>query len=130
MASSSNKTQQKNDFNPNDLTQSVDKHGQDLADIKERLEKIESKFGTNEKIADTLCETAEKATKMKEMIRETFLNLVIYDVKIKDSMYGLVNTADRKFLSATLKRLGAIIWSIIMIVIGVLITVAITKLTK
>jgi hypothetical protein len=114
------------DFTPADIATTVNKHDEDFILVKERLNELERKFGNNEKIADTLCETAEKATKMHEMLAKTFLKLLQHDVPVKQEVSNLVNKTDRNYFYASVKRVGflvaTIVWSIIMIVIGAFVT--------
>ena len=55
----------KDDFDPKAITQ---EHQKDIGDLKKRIEELEKKFGSHELIAETLCETADKQTKMQGMI--------------------------------------------------------------
>ncbi|MCK4592154.1 hypothetical protein KAT63_01795 [Candidatus Parcubacteria bacterium] len=111
----------KNDFDPDKLTTSLDKHGEDIINVKKRIEQLEDKFGNNEKIADTLCETAEKATKMREMISDTFLLLIEKDLKIKGGLKNLIKETDRDVFKHNINKLFSLIFALALIVFGALI---------
>jgi putative Ca2+/H+ antiporter (TMEM165/GDT1 family) len=110
------------DFNPAKIATTVTKHDEEFISVKSRLDALEAKFGNNERIADTLCETAEKASKMNEMVGKRFLHLLQNDVGIKSEIANIINKTDRNYFMATMKRVGVlvatIIWSVIMLVIG------------
>lgn len=109
-----------------DYVQQVGEHEKDLVSIKERLAALEEKFGSNEKIADTLCETSEKAVRMDEMLGKRFLHLLKHDVGIKGEVTSLVNGIDRSFFLASLKRVGllvvGVIYSIALLAVGAFIS--------
>lgn len=96
----------------------TDKHDRDLADLDKRITHLESKFGSNEQIADTLCVTAEKATKMQELFAASFVKLISTDEKSKDALTQLINKCDRNWLYSYLKRIGALSGSILLIILG------------
>lgn len=116
-----------NDFNEQELTNTIGKHDEELISVKKRLDSLEEKFGNNEKIADTLCETAEKALKMDEMIRKVFLKLLKKDTDIKSEVSNLVNDLDRNCFKKNLKRFGFTVWTVIIFLLGVLITAIVNK---
>lgn len=101
-----------------DTIVTTDRHDKDFADLNKRICQLEEKFGTNEQIADTLCVTAEKAVKMREMISKTFVSLIESDQKIKEALTALINKTDRSWFFSYVKRIGFAGWTIIMIILG------------
>lgn len=108
----------KSDFDPVDFTKKSDQHDQDISTIKERLDALEDRFGTNEKIAETLCDTASKATRMQDMLSETFVKLLTKDEKVKEALGKFIDNSDRGYLFAFVKRIGFLAWSAIIFLLG------------
>jgi len=101
-------THPKDDFDPKAITQ---EHGKDIEDIKARVQELENKFGTHEHIADTLCETAEKQTKMHEMIAKTFVKILQHDENVKKEIGVVIDVHDRKKFWWITGKIGFAIWS-------------------
>lgn len=118
-----------NDFDAPSLV-TLGRHGEDIADIKKRITDLENKFGSNEKIADTLCVTAEKAVKMKEMFNKNFLDLLEKDTKIKMAITNLVNDADRSYTRSKLKQFGSTIGFAIIYLLGLITSAIVNKYIK
>lgn len=110
------------DFNATKIATTVNKHDEEFISVKSRLDSLETKFGNNERIADTLCETAEKASKMNEMFGKRFLHLLQNDVGVKEEVGNLVNKTDRSYFLSTLKRGGLLLigflYSVLLILVG------------
>ena len=107
----------KNDFNVDDIVH-ADKHQQDIDGLSTRIAALENKFGTNEKIADTLCETAEKASKMHEMLGKSFLKMLEHDSDIGTQFEKIINKSDRNAFFAFLRRFGSITGAVILLLLG------------
>jgi hypothetical protein len=104
------------------MTDLVKVHDQDIQKLVSRVEAFEEKFGSNEKIGKTLCETAEESTKMRSMLASTFAYLIEHDVPTKQALTKLLNSEDRKAVWSFVKRFGfvggAAIWTVITLVLG------------
>lgn len=107
----------KNDFDVDDIVH-ADKHQQDIDGLSTRITQLENKFGTNEKIADTLCETAEKASKMQEMLGKSFLKLLQHDTDIGSEFEKIISKSDRNAFYRALKRFGSVSGAIILLLVG------------
>ena len=103
------------DFNPDQM---VREHGKDITDIKARLEKLESKFGSNEQIADTLCETSEKASKMQELLANSFTKLIKQNSDVQGALTDFINKADRNAVKELMKKIGFGVWTLIVAVVS------------
>lgn len=108
----------KDDFNVNTLVKAED-HDKDIALLSERISMIEMKFGTNEKIADTLFEASEKALKMHEMFSSTFIKAINSNSHVQNSLTTLIDQLDRKNFRVIFKRIWGAIWTLIVAVAGV-----------
>lgn len=108
----------KNDFDPNQLV----KLNEDLSGLVGRIESLESKFGSHEQIADTLCETTDKASRMKSMLAKAFIDFVQHDHDAKKALKNIVDEADRDAFRLFIKKFGIAVWSIFLIIVSVLIT--------
>jgi hypothetical protein len=107
------------DFNPDSMVQ---EHQKDISDLKERIKALEDKFSTHEKIADTLCETAEKQTKMFDMLSVTFLKLLKNNTDIRDEFKKIIKECDRDFFHSFSSKIGIAAWSIILIIVTAIVT--------
>lgn len=105
----------------------VDKYEKDLSGLEDRIAAIEKKFGNNESIAETLCDTAEKATKMKAMLAQTFVTAIKTDKDTKESLTQLVYEIDRSQLWAWIKRVGIAGWTIMVFFLGLIAKALIDK---
>ncbi len=112
-------TKEKEDF---EFKSIIKTHSEGLIDLEERIKALENKLGTHEKIAETLCETAQKQTKMQELLANTFIALLKTNDSIKAATTDLINKADRNAISKLFKKFGMTVWSILMLVIGGIIT--------
>lgn len=108
----------KSDFDPNQLV----KLNEDLTGLVGRIENLEEKFGTHEQIADTLCETANKATRMKAMLSESFVDLIQHNPDIKKELKKAIDEIDRNSLIVLGGKIGFGVWSILLIIITAIVT--------
>ena len=106
------------DFNAGQIATTVTKHDAEFIDVKKRLDSLEEKFGSNEKIADTLCETAEKATKMQEMLGKSFLKLLQHDTEIGTEFEKIIGKSDRHAFYKLLRRFGSVSGAVILLLVG------------
>lgn len=107
----------KDDFDPKAITQ---EHQKDIGDLKKRIEELEKKFGTHEQIADTLCITAEKQTKMKDMMGAVLIDLLQRNDSVKNEIKDIVDKTDRNAVMVFVKKVGFLGWSILLAVLGVI----------
>jgi len=103
-------------------TQRVDEHGKDLVDLKKRFKILEDKFGTNEKIADTLCQTDEKASKFSEMLEKRFVKLLQTDGSSKKQIRSMVSEQLKQnwkgFVLSVGGKIALLIWTIFTLWLG------------
>lgn len=95
-------------------------HAKQMEDVISRIKELESKFGSNERIADTLCETAEKATKMQAMLANKFIDLLNTNVPIKEAVQQIMEKSDRNYFILSLRRFGGYVWTIAVIFLTLL----------
>lgn len=122
MALPNNQTQPPSDFDPGSIVRKVDDHDKGMELLSTRIKNIEDKFGSNEQIAETLCDTAKKAVKMQTMLADTFIELLKTNESVKISVTELTNKADRNATSLVLKRFGSSIIAIVYILLGSIMT--------
>ncbi len=89
-----------------DAIVSTERHDKDFANLDKRIADLEEKFGSNEKIADTLCEAATKAAKMQDLFENNFLKLLSRNDPVRDEIKCLIKLTDRDFVQAKLKQYG------------------------
>lgn len=87
-----------NDFDTNQIIRHVEDHAKDIVALLLRVKELEDKFGNNEKIADTLSETAEKAVKMQTMLQKTFVLLLETNEPVRCEIKKLIKSTDREFV--------------------------------
>lgn len=114
------------DFDFNKIIK-IDQHTKDIEDLSKRITTLEERFGSNEKLADSLCEAWDKAVRMQELITKSFLKIVASNEDAKECITTLVNKIDRDWLKAYFKRIGFTFWSILVFVAGVAVTTIVGK---
>ena len=122
-----NKTFQ--DFDPNAYLK-TDDYQKDIKDLGSRIKKLEDQFGSNEKIADTLCETAEKATKMQQMLADSFLKQLQHNPEVKGAVNKIIDESDRNAFQTLAKKMGVGAWSIVVFLAGVVVTALVGNILK
>lgn len=110
--------QEKDDFNPQSLIKNLADHARDVLDLKEKVKDFESRFGTHEKIAETLSDTSKTAIKMQEMLCDTFVKLLDTNDAIKNKISEIINKTDRNNFYVWAKSIGLGAWTIIVAVIS------------
>ena len=88
------------------LVRKISTHESDIQSLSKRIEKLEDRLGSNEKLADTLCETANKAVKMREMLETNFVQMLSKDDKAKQEIKTIIEQTDRDFVQTKLKQYG------------------------
>lgn len=104
-------------FQPSDFLK-ADQHEKDMSGLTKRIEVLEAMFGTHEKIADTLFETAEKQTKMHEMIACTFTKVLKTDDNVKKEVGVVIDGHDRKKFWWITGKIGFGIWSLFLAIVA------------
>ncbi len=92
-----------------------------MTSLTKKVECLEEKFGTNEKIAETLSDTAKKAVKMQEMFAETFVTLLKSNKDIRKVLADLLDELDRSYTKSFMKRFGSWIGGLVLLIVGALI---------
>ncbi len=91
-----------------------DVHAKDMNALETRIQSLEDKLGSNEKIADTLCEASEKAVKMREMLEKNFIDLVSKNDSVRTEIKNIIKSADRDFVQSKLKQYGTWIGAVFL----------------
>ncbi len=119
MAKKSNNT---GELDGENYAERVDEHGKDLVDLKKKVKSLEDKFGTNEKIADTLCQTDEKATKFSEMLERRLVKMLKSDGNSKKEIKAIVSEQLKQdwksFALSTGGKIAFALWTILTIWLG------------
>ena len=119
---------QNNDFDVNALLSDVSNHARDMTTLTKKVECLEDKLGSHEKIATTLSDTAKTAVKMQEMLADTFTTLLKSNKAVRESVVELVDEVDRSYLKAFLKRFGSFIGAILLLLVGAILKWGFDKL--
>ena len=118
-----------NDFDAGTLTKTQEDHGKSITDIKNRLNKLENRFGDNEKTALTLKSVFESQTKAQDALATTFVKLLNSD-KVIESATWLVNRINGNKLKFLASKIGFAVWSAVLFICGVVVTVIITNILQ
>lgn len=113
-----------------DAIVTTERYNKDIEALGKRMELLESRFGSNESIANTLCETSKTAVRMQEMLDGSFLRMLCNNEQVKDSIVKLVNPSDRNWFYSFLKMLGIASWILVFFILGVLVKVAVDHYLK
>lgn len=117
------------DFNPDELVQSS-QHQQDIDGLNTRIKSLEDKFGTNEKIADTLCEASERALRMDELFEKKIVKQIQQNAEVRKELRKVIDEADRAAVRAFIKRVGIGIWTLIIALVSGAIALIINTFNK
>lgn len=105
------------DFDPSKIINTTDLHSAHIESLSGRIKDLESKIGTSEAFADTLCCASERAKKMHDWLAASVGKLIISDEVIKENLTKLVNQVDRRAFFVILKRFGWFAWTITVFVL-------------
>ena len=119
--------QNNNDFDVNALLSDVSNHAKDMTALNKKVECLEEKLVSHEKIATTLAETAKTAVKMQEMLADTFVTLLKNNKGVRDELSKIINEADRDYTKASLKRFGSHFWGLFLVAFGAILTYFLKK---
>jgi len=84
------KNSNNDDYNPVALAGRIDGHARDMKSISERLEKMEARLGTSEKIGDTFCEVIGNYTKIQEKLKTICSDMIMDSKKVEDTIVKVV----------------------------------------
>lgn len=94
----------KDDFIAESLARQVDDHTKDMGLITKRLDELEARFGTNEKIANTLCEVEENAVKMGNCIEKSISKILINSDPVNNQIKKIIAESDRSYIAQQLRQ--------------------------
>jgi transketolase len=92
----------------------------EVSTLSKKVEDLEKQFGSNEKIADTLCRVSERDTKIQEMFAATFVKMLKTNDASREAIEELIRKTDRSDVASFWKRFGAVVWTVSGVVITLL----------
>jgi hypothetical protein len=120
----SNSNVQKKIKDDDDISHLVraDDHAKDISDLSTRLKSLEDRLGTSIGLAATLYQTSKEATKFNEIMEESFIYLLKKNEPARNEIKFLIDSTDRDFFRRQLKRWGSWLGSVMLLVIGAVIS--------
>jgi len=115
------------DFDASKIATAVNKHDTDFIEVRERLDALEKRFGTNEQIAETLYEASCKQTKFEEMFAKLLVKLAGNDEGVKEAFTKVVKSVNDSSFKSFLGKFGVLILTGVTFVLGVVVTVLVTQ---
>ena len=101
-----------------DVNIAIEQHTESISGLVTRITALEDNFSTHEKIAETLCVTADTATKFSDMLGKVFIKQLSGDDETIKAVTKVVDKADRDQFKVWVKKIGAIIGAIILALIS------------
>lgn len=115
------------DFDPKQIVNFVDSHTKEIGDLSKRITALEDKYGSNEKLADTLCGASETALKLQTMLRNTFVKALENDEPTKNAVKTIIGNTEREQAKILFNQYGGKIWAVIIFLFGLLAEALINK---
>jgi methyl-accepting chemotaxis protein len=109
-----------NDFNPNELTQKTDEHTRNIAQLQESVSSLEERIGDNDKFANTFSKTFDTSKKLDTVIVKAVVSLIETHDEVKTAIGKAVKKSDRDWVLLKAKSVWGVLWSIVLLLIGVL----------
>jgi len=120
----------KTDFNIDDLVKTGSKHDEEISGLKKRVKIIEDKFGDNEKIADTLCATADTQLKMQEMLQNVFMKQLQSNPVVQEEISKIINKTEKDQFKVWARKIGIGVWTVIVSILSGAIVLIIQTLSR
>lgn len=124
---SASPTEPNGDFTPEQIAPRLNKHDEDIVEVKNRLDFIEGKLSTPQKIADFLEEASRDSKKLDLLISQLFCNMLDKDENVKKSIEIHMEKVDRKASWKLIKKWGGL-FAAGIIYLGLITTKVIDKL--
>jgi hypothetical protein len=92
------------DFDADKIAVTVDQHAKDIGALSEKVKCLEERFGSSISLANTLSDASKEAVKLKEMLAESFLELLQKNDAVRNEIRGFIKVVDREYVSQKLKQ--------------------------
>ncbi len=96
-----------------------DTHAKDMQAMSDRLTNLENKLGDSEKFTQEVKKSIIDNTGIQKEIRSVVLTQITTDKEINDHLVLKISSEDRNFFYKSLKRFGAWVVGVVLIVIGI-----------
>lgn len=96
------------DFNPHDISKTIDNHAKDLKDIDKRLNNLEQQLGSDY-IVNTLNCRIKESTTISSTISDILQKLLSSDNKTKNNLKLVVEDVNKNIYKILIGKFGAVI---------------------
>jgi|GEM_PF-5728676 len=117
MAPVTRTNQKHQDFDADKYVTSTD-HEKAIEELHNRLKALEDRFGSNEKIAATLCDAEANAVKMADYLERSFIKLLSKNDPVRTEIKNIVTSIDRGYVQQKLKEYGIWIYGGIVLIVS------------
>lgn len=114
------------DYTKSEILQEEERR-KNIDSLLQRVDRLEKKFGDNEKIAKTLKETSDNILGMRTMILEIFTDAFYSNKDVKTLLLNFINQADRNWLVFFFRKFWMLILTLSSGIIGSLLTLYFQK---
>lgn len=108
----------KDDFDAPAIARQVEDHTKDMVSLAKRLDELEARFGSNEKIANTLCEVESSAVKMADCFEKSLIKILGQSDPVNKQINKIISEADRSYVAQQLKQYRAWIYGGILFILA------------
>jgi len=121
------------DFDAVELTTQTKQHGEDITGLSGRVKVLEDKLGSPAAIAGLLEYASDDSKKLDKLFASVFCSL-LKDEKtnpaVREAIEDIVNKSDRKQAFHLMKKWGGVLWSGLMVVLGVVLSLLVDLIKK
>jgi hypothetical protein len=97
----------------------TERHDQDVQHLDKRLCDLEARFGSNEKVAETLREAADSQVKMQNVHDEMLIKALKRNDAVKAALAEEIQASDRSEVNKLIRKFRGIIGGVIIALISI-----------
>jgi len=87
-----------------------------------QLKKVHETIDQPDKFAEVFCKAAESQVSIKEIFTKEILKSISTDVNCKNALKEIIRQVEKEDIMIFGKKIGLAVWSIIMLVVGAIIS--------
>ncbi len=120
----------KTDFNVEEITKTTEQHEKSISEFNTRISDLENKLSNPEQLANVIETATKDSKKLDKIFSSIFCEMINKDEDVKNAIKGRIDNIDRGAVFSILKKWGEFVYAVILITIGAIITLVISRFSK